>query len=85
MIARSSRAFLSVAAKSRRGARFFGGLQAPEKNHLPEMKFRHGRNVVDEVKSQMTEYSNISQNILDLVDRRLYKEEGHPLCTLADL
>jgi hypothetical protein len=56
-----------------------------EAKPLPEMNFRQGRAVAGEVKAQMSEYSNISANILELVDRRLYQQEGHPLCTLAQL
>ncbi len=82
MIARCSKAWASTAVRCDRLRRSFCG--APAAKPLPEMKFRAGRAVAGEVKSQMSAYSNISPNILELVDRQLYKQEGHPVCTLAD-
>ena len=86
MFARSSRAWTAAGCRGlplRR--RFCAAAPAGVPRPLPEMRFRGGRPVAEEVRAQMSDYSNITANILEMVDRRLYQQAGHPLCTLAEL
>lgn len=46
--------------------------------------FRAFSSTSQKIKSLLTPYSNIKPSILELVDRRLYDLDGHPLQTIKD-
>lgn len=47
------------------------------------MSIRPSEKLEDLIKSQKNEYSNLLPSIENLTDRMIYKQEGHPLNTIA--